>query len=225
MNRSSRRRGAPRDILVFWATVAFLAVVLGVAGFAAGKYLIGGLVGGTEVDTGAPEIVVQSPDDHATDTAAPIGLPPAEAVVKVTERAPSEAEKSELEMQEPQDAAQLSADTGDVHPPDTSLGPDDKPLPSAEEDEAAGKSGGSQREAAKKGAYSVVAGSFVDPVNAEAEVARLTAQGYKPYVTKVKREGKTFHRVLVGSFSDQREAAKLRDRLIGEGTPASLARD
>ncbi|NPV45401.1 MAG: SPOR domain-containing protein [Armatimonadetes bacterium] len=231
MNRSSRRRAAPRDILVFWITVACLAVALGAAGFAVGKYLIGGMVGGSEVDTGAPEIVVQSPDDHPTGTAAPIGPPPAEAVVKVTERAPSEAERIELETQLPQDAAQLSADTGDVNPPDTSLGPDDKPLPPAQasegEEKVASKSDetGGKRGATQKGAYSVVAGSFADPTNAEREVSRLTAQGYKPYVVKVKREGKTFHRVLVGSFADQREATRLRDRLIGEGTPASLARD
>lgn len=186
----------------------------------------------SEVDTGAPEIVVQNPDDQPVDVAEPMGPPPAEAVVKVTERAPSEAEKIELELNRPQDAAQLSQDTGDVSPPDTSLGPDDKPLKAggaAKQTDDDGKSApagdGGKAAGSKKGAYSVVAGSFTDPTNAEAEVSRLSAQGYKPYIVKVQREGKTFHRVCVGSFAEQREAARLRDKLTDAGTPASLARD
>jgi cell division septation protein DedD len=235
MRRSSRRTASPRDIAVFWVTIGGLALVLGAGGFAVGKYLIGGMIRRNEVDQGAPEIVVQDPDAKLGDTTAPEGPPPREAVVKVTERAATEAERAELELQQPQDGAQLNAETNGANPPDSSVGPDDKPLDTdtaspgstgkaragTKLDDKAGKPGGTS----KPGAYSVVAGSFADPSNADAEITRLTAQGYKPYIVKSKRDGRTFHRVCVGSFADQRAAARLRDKLTEDGTPASLSRD
>ena len=232
MRRSARQAGSPRAVLGFWALTLTVALVLGAGAFAVGKYLVGGMLKHSEVDQGAPRIVVQNPDDSQTESTPNAGPPPREAVVKMAQREPTEAEKQEVELAHPQDGAQLNQQEHSADSPDASTGSDSKPLgdhpaTAAGTDQGDGASPKQAKPAAgaRPGAYSVVTGSFADPANADKEVSRLVAQGYKPYVTKVKREGKTFHRVCVGAFGDQDKAVRLRDRLVGDGTQAAVTRD
>ena len=220
MSRSTRRANGPAQILSYWAIVVIVSVVLGGGAFAVGKYLVGGMVKGSNTDAGAPKVVAQAPEGEApAETATP---PPAKAEVKVTPRPATEAERNDLELTQPQDGAQLNQDAGTSTAPDSSVGDDSKPVTSSDDEEAAPPATAT---AGKGGAYTVVAGSFADAANADREVSRLMGQGYTAYIVKVKRDGKTFHRVCVGSFAEAKAAQRLRDKLREDGTEASIAKD
>jgi cell division protein FtsN len=196
--------------------VLIVAALLGAVGFAAGKYLIGGKLSGGGTDQGAPKVIVQDPDQEAQTTGDGQKPAPAEAQVKMAERAPTAAEKDEIEAGRPQDGAGLNDETGSAASPDSSVGADDKPL---SDDEAKAPTAG------KQGAYTVVAGSYADPANADREMVKLQGQGLSPYIVKIKRDGKTFHRVCVGSYGTQAEALKQRDKLREDGLEASVTKD
>lgn len=226
MRSRTRRSTTGRDLAVWWGMVLLVSAILCAAGFAAGKYWVGGLLKRGEVDTGAPRIVVETEEGEnragqGSDPGAK--APPEDAQVNLSERAPSEAEREEIEQRHPQDGAQLSADEDTANKPDESVGSDTKPLPAAE---TKPDTGGSTTPAAagggEGGSFRVVTGSFSDPANAQRELDSLAAKGFNPRIVKINRDGKVFHRVVVGSFDSRQGAEQLRDKLKQEGTSAAI---
>jgi cell division septation protein DedD len=210
--------------------VLLVSVVLCAAGFAAGKYWVGGLLKRGEVDTGAPRIVVETEEGEnragqGSDPAAK--APPEDAQVSLSERAASEAEREDIEQRHPQDGAQLSAEEDAANKPDESVGSDTKPLPAAEtKPEKKDTPGGAAAPAAtgggEGGSFRVVTGSFSDSANAQRELDSLAAKGFNPRIVKINRDGKVFHRVVVGTFDTRQGAEQLRDKLKQEGTSAAI---
>lgn len=209
MRNRTRRSSSLRDVLTFWAMILVAAVILAVLGFAGGKYWIGGLLARDGGTTTAPEIALKTPGEDVNGTPGVETAnvePPDKAQIKIEQRDPTEAEKSEIDQGAPQDGAGLNS-SGAGDETDASTGSDTKPLD----------------EEADSARYTVTAGSFAKQVNADNEVADLTAKGYQPTVVKVARDGKTYNRVIVGSYSDRAEAEKVRDELAGEGKTVSIS--
>ena len=90
--------------------------------------------------------------------------------------------------------------------PDASTGSDSKPLEASD----------------GTGSYSVKAGSYADPDNAQRHADELTAKGYSTEIVTVEVKGKTYHRVMVGPYTDQAEAERARDELSAAGYEASV---
>jgi len=82
------------------------------------------------------------------------------------------------------------------------------------------------RKAAASGAvevkYSVQVGSFKNKRNAEKLVRKLTAKGYKSYISIPVLSSDKFYRVKVGNVSSQSEASGLASRLKSEGYNTKL---
>jgi cell division protein FtsN len=212
MHRSSRIG----EIVTFWAIIAVCSLLLSGLTFVAAKYWVGGLMARSKTAQSGPQLVLKTPDeqpDEQSDTQSERVDPPSQAVVKVQQRAPTDAEKSEIEQAYPQDAAALQAG-GDQSKADDSTGSDEKPVDGANATDAA--KGGSD------GGYSVVASSYRDEANARREAASLEGRGYKARIVAVTRDGQTFHRVVVGNFDNRADAEKMRDRLKDEGTTAAV---
>jgi cell division protein FtsN len=208
--RHSSRFG---EVVTFWAIIVACSLLLSALSFVAAKYWVGGLMARSKTAQSGPQLVLKTPDDapddEVTDGEGERVDPPSQAVVKMQQRAPTDGEKSEVEQQFPQDAADLHK-AGDQDATDDSTGGDDKPL----DDTAASGSAGQQ--------YSVVASSFRDEANARRAASELEGRGYSPRLVEVVRDGQTFHRVVVASFADRAEAEKMRDRLKSEGTAATV---
>lgn len=73
--------------------------------------------------------------------------------------------------------------------------------------------------------YSVQAGSFSDKRNAERLARKLTAKGYKSYVSMPVSSDDTYYRVKVGRFSAKSEAQKLASKLRSDGYRTSICTD
>lgn len=214
------RRRIPRstsrisEIITFWSLVIVCSVVLSVLAFAVGKYWVGGLMARSKSSQATPRMVLKTPDESKDqkDEMGPERVdPPSRAVVKVQERAATDAEKSEIEQMHPQDAADLHK-AGKDDTADTSTGGDEKPLHD---------SNGSG--ASDSGRYSVVTGSFRQEDNAQREVSQLADLGYDAHVVEIQRDGQTFHRVVVGSYASRPEAEQVRDRLQQAGKSATVS--
>lgn len=223
MAKGTRRGNGPAQILSYWAIVVVVSLLLGGGAFAVGKYYIGSMVKGSNVDAGAPKVIAQTTDGHTVGESE--GPAPEKAEVRVTQRAATDAERTDLEVSQPQDGAEQNQETNTASAPDTSVGDDKQPVTDTGSQADEAQTAAKPDHTGSGGAYSVVAGSFADPANADKEVSRLMGQGYTPYVVKVKRDGKTFHRVCVGSFADAKAAQRLRDKLREAGTEASIARE
>ncbi len=215
MRRRIHRSSRIREIVTFWAMVAVLAVVLSGLGFVAAKYWVGGLMARSKAAQPGPQIVLKTPGDKPDEDSemGPTKVePPSQAVIKMQQRAPNDAEKSEIEQMYPQDAAELHKQ-GDQDNEDDSTGADDKPLNGTDADGTGGVAGGQ---------YSVVASSYRDAANARREAERLAGRGYEARIVDITRDGQTFHRVVVASFDDRADAERMRDRLRQEGTAATI---
>lgn len=206
MSSKTRRPNSIRDIATFWGLVVVASVIMAALAFAAGKYWVGGLIAhGTPT---APQVEVKTPEQTVVPKAeGEEGMtePPPKAVVKMEQRQPTDAERGEIEQKHPQDGAGLHGATG-ADTPDTSTGSDSKPLDGSD----------------SSGLYSVKAGSYVDPDNAQRHSDELTAKGYSTEVVTVEVKGKTYHRVMVGPYMDQAEAERVRDELSAAGYEASV---
>lgn len=211
MRSRMRRSNRFRDLIIFWAMVLICSVVLAGLAFIAGKYWVGGLIARSKSGDTAPKIIVQTPDDEPQSGADDrVTEPPSKAVVKMQERAPTEAERSEIEQTYPQDGAQLNKETG-AEPEDTSTGSSTKAL-----NDDSPPDGNDE--------YLVTAGSYASAANADREVADLLKRGYSPFVVKAVKDGKTYHRVSLGPYSTRKEAVRVRDKLTTQGKAASIVR-
>jgi cell division septation protein DedD len=209
MRSRNHRTSQAREIITFWGIVLVACAVLCALTFVAGKYWIGGLIARSSGDNPTPKVAVKTADEARADAADDERQtdPPAQATVKMEQRAPTEGERSEIEQKYPQDGADLNK-AADETGSDESTGSDSKPL-----DGAAPDTGGK---------FVVVAGSFANPDNARRELEDLAARGYSPSITKVTRNGKTFHRVSIGSYATRDEAEQARDELTAVGKPANI---
>lgn len=212
MRGTQRRSGGIREIITFWSIVLCASVLLCGLAFLGGKYWIGGLMAKSNAQSGLPRVSVQTPEPTDPDANNPDQTePPPSAVVKLQQRAPTDAERTEIEQTHPQDGAGLNqAGQGDES--DASTGSDDKPLNGGDSDKG-------DDEAVR---YRVVAGSYANRENAQREFDDLTARGYSPTIKRVERNGKTYHRVTVASFRDRQEAERVRDELTAAGKEATV---
>lgn len=204
MMKRDRQKPQLKEIVTFWFTVVIVALVLGALAFAAGKFWVGGLIAQNSGNT-APAVTVKTPEEETapkTEETDSTTEPPAKAVVKLEQREPTEAEKSELEQKYPQDGASLPGSGG----PDDSKGGDAKALD----------------DNAKEGEYVVRAGSYVNPDNAQKYADELADKGYSTEIRTVTVKGKKYHRVLVGPYTDKSEAEVVRDDLVQSGFEASV---
>lgn len=202
-----------RDGLRFWLIVAILCGIAGVGAYQFGKHYVGARLHEMEVKQRAPEIVPQ------TGTASVAGdesdEPPVKPVVIMTEREPTarEERRARREITEPQDGAQLHEAEAEDEPTARDEDEDEQAPteePAAETPEPSG------------GAFTVVAGSFADPTNAQRQVERLAQRGYQAYTSTVERDGITYRRVHVGAYGSRGEAEEVRDRLRSQGFDATV---
>lgn len=212
MRRRIRRPTGLIEIAGFWAMIIVISAVLAVLGFLAGKYWVGGLMARSKSAQTGPQVVLKptepGSEDSSGDGAPPRVEPPSRAVVKLQQRAPTDAERNEIEQMYPQDAADLH-EKGGAEKGDDSTGSDTKPL-------GADGAGDGQR-------YAVVTGSYRQLANARREVERLADQGFEATIEKTTREGETYHRVVAGVYRDRVEAEATREQLAAAGHEASLS--
>lgn len=214
----SRERGSMGERVMaglkFWLVVAVLCGVCGATAYQVGKHYVAAHLHETEFKQPAPEIVPQVTTRVATDEETE--QPPVKPVVIMTEREPTarEERRARREITEPQDGAQL-------HQAEAEAARDAN---AEEEEEAATAEASSEETATGPGAgeFSVVAGSFADPTNAQRQVERLAERGYQAYTTTVEKNGITYRRVHVGVYDSRDEAEKVRDRLRSQGIDAMV---
>lgn len=71
--------------------------------------------------------------------------------------------------------------------------------------------------------YRVVAGSYSDRANANAQVDKLKSEGVSAFLLAVEKDGKTYLRVIAGSYKDRANADKAMNELIAKGYNAFIA--
>jgi len=215
MRRRLHRTTRLGDIALFWSLTVLCALILSVLAFAAGKYWVGGLMTRSASTQTAPQVVVKTPQENQADNTPDANQgpervePPSQAVVKMQPRAPTDAERNEIEQQYPQDAAGLHK-AGGQDQGDASTGADDKPL-------------GDQSAGGASGRYAVTAGSFADAANAQRVVEELKNEGYDPHIVKITRNGRTLQRVIAGRYDDRAKAEEVCDQLNSEGREATVS--
>jgi cell division protein FtsN len=72
--------------------------------------------------------------------------------------------------------------------------------------------------------YFVQVGAFSSADDAEQQRAKLALQGFGAKISEREQGGRTIHRVRLGPFDNQAEAAAQQDRLKGLGLDAALVR-
>lgn len=199
MRSRSLRNTQPRDIVTFWSLILVVSVILAGIAFVAGKYWVGGLIAKQPV-AAAPRVSVNAPDAAAGEQSE--NEAPPKAVVKLEQRAPTDAERSEIEQNNPQDGATLHGATG-ADTPDASTGTDAQPI-------------------AGDGKLQVVAGSYRSEDNAQRQVDELAAKGFSATIVKLNRDGGLYNRVVVGAFDTQEEAQRLLDEVTAAGVKANI---
>jgi len=236
-------RSRVTEALGFWLVTLLICGIAGLASYKFGRDWIGDRLGG-EV---RPVLTTQEladrvgsgvQDETPTDTPRPAATaqpPPEKAVVDVTATAPTVDDRQRLRLEgnregpPPRDDSASSTDRtmtdtrepsageSDSPPkPPASDAPGERPHPKAP---SAAKSG--TEEAA--GRYTVRAGSFAERANADRLVAKLRAQGYQPFVSRVVKDGREYHRVNVATVSGKDEALKLRNELRSGGYAADVS--
>lgn len=201
MRSRKRRTTQAREIISFWSLILAVSIVCAGLAFLAGKYWVGGLIAKNPATT-APRVSVKAPSDAAAE---PTGQsePPPKAVVKMEQRAPTDAERSEVEQKYPQDGASLHGATG-TDTPDASTGSDTQPI----EGDA--------------GSYQVVAGSYKNEANAQRQVDELSSKGFAATIVELNRDGGVYHRVVVGTFDTRDDAQPLLKQVTDAGISANI---
>lgn len=200
MRSRTRRTTQFRDVMSFWSLIIVVSIVLAALAFAAGKYWVGGLIA-QQPAASAPRLDVKTPGSSAGGEQGKTEPPP-QAVVKMEQRAPTDAERSEIEQNNPQDGATLHG-AGASDTPDASKGGDAQPM-------------------GAEGKFQVVAGSYRSEENAQRQVDELAAKGFSATVVDLDRDGAIYHRVVVGSFDTQDEAQPLLDQVTAAGVKANI---
>ncbi len=204
----SRKEQESRQTIAFWLMVLLICAIAGVLSYQLGKNWVGRRLAEVDLQAGArPE-----PPGESPTTEMPPGEPEEEAplrpVVEIEEREPTGSERllsqpgqeDELTAEGPQDGAEL-------HTSESEANGDDSEQPSTGE-----------------GEWVVTAGSFTEEDNARRQVQKLEQRGYSPFITQIKHEGITYHRVNVRTFSKREDAEELAQQVREDGFVAGLVR-
>lgn len=194
-----------REVAGFWIIILGLCILAGALSYGLGRDWVGRTLG----EAISNENVQIKPQEQASGAAAgnqeQTGPPPAQAKADLEPREPTEAEKQELAAQNLGDTGGNAEAAGGAEPP-----PSEVPSASA----GAGAAGGS---------YEVTAGSFTVVANAERVERDLEKRGHHPRLVQIQRRGTTYHRVVVGTYSDKQEAETVKQDLEAAGFVVGLS--
>ncbi len=202
----SRKDQQSRQTVAFWLMVLLICAIAGVLSYQAGKNWVGRRLVEVDLEAGArPEPPGESPVAEVPSSGQEEEAP-LRPVVEIEEREPTGSEgllsapgqEGEQTAEGPQDGAELHMS----------------------ESEATGD--GSEQPSATEGEWVVTAGSFAEEDNARRQVQKLEERGYSPFITQIKNEGITYHRVNVGTFSGRDDAEALAQKVREDGFVAGL---
>jgi len=203
---SSRRDQQSRQTVAFWLMVLLICAIAGVLSYQLGKNWVGRRLAEVDLEAGArPEPpgegpVAEVPSSGQEEEA------PLRPVVEIEEREPTGSEglfsqpgqEGEPIVEGPQDGAELRAS----------------------ESEATQET--SEQPSTAEGEWVVTAGSFTEEDNARRQAQKLEKRGYSPFITQIKHEGITYHRVNVRTFSKRDDAEELAQQVREDGFVAGL---
>ena len=204
----SRKEQQRRQTTAFWMMVLLICAIAGVLSYQAGKDWVGRRLAEVDLEAGArPESPGESPvadvPSSGQEEEAPL-----QPVVEIEEREPTGSEG--LFSQPGQEDEQIAE------------GPQDGAELHTSEPEATGD--GSEQPSTADGEWVVTAGSFTEEDNARRQAQKLEQRGYSPFITEIKNEGITYHRVNVQTFSKREDAEELAQQVREDGFVAGLVR-
>ena len=202
----SRKDQQSRQTVAFWLMVLLICAIAGVLSYQLGKNWVGRRLAEVDLEAGTrPEPPGESPVAEAPP-GEPEGEAPLRPVVEIEEREPTGSEG--LFSQPGQEGEQ------------TAEGPQDGAELHTSESEATGD--GSEQPSTAEGDWVVTAGSFTEEDNARRQAQKLEQRGYSPFITEIKNEGITYHRVNVRTFSKRDDAEELAQQVREDGFVAGL---
>jgi len=202
----SQKEQQSRQTVAFWLMVLLICAIAGVLSYQVGKNWVGQRLAEVDLEAGArPEPPGESPTTEMP-AAEPEEEAPLRPVVEIEEREPTGSEgllsqpdqEGEQVAEGPQDGAELHTSKPEA------------PRETSEEPSAA------------EGEWVVTAGSFTDEDNARRQAQKLEQRGYSPFITQIKNEGITYHRVNVRTFSNRDDAEELAQKVREDGFVAGL---
>ena len=204
----SQKEQQRRQTVAFWLMVLLICAIAGVLSYQLGNNWVGRRLAEVDLEAGArPE----PPGDSPT-----------------TEMLPGEQEEQaplrpvvEIEEREPTGSEELFSEPGQEGE-QTAEGPQDGAELHTSEPEATGD--GSEQPSTADGEWVVTAGSFTEEDNARRQAQKLEQRGYSPFITEIKNEGITYHRVNVRTFSKREDAEELAQQVREDGFVAGLVR-
>ncbi len=204
----SRKEQESRQTVAFWLMVLLVCAIAGVLSYQAGKNWVGRRLAEVDLQAGARseppgESPVSEVPPSATEKEAPL-----RPVVEIEER---EASGSERLLSQPGQEKEETAE-----------GPQDGAELHTSESEATGD--GSEQPSIGEGEWVVTAGSFTEEANARRQAQKLEERGYSPFITQIKNEGITYHRVNVRTFSRREDAEALAQKVREDGFVAGIVR-
>jgi cell division septation protein DedD len=234
------------EALGFWFVTLLICAIAGLASYKFGRDWIGDRIGGDVKPILTTQALVDrmgggeaEPEPAANSPATgPAQPPPEKAVVEVTPTTPTTEDRQKLRVEGERGAA----DSGQPSSRRESSDEADTPRRSAEEERDPAPPRARRPEAKPResepavptkpevtpstgGEYTVRAGSYAERANADRMVAKLRAQGYQPFVTRIVKDGREYHRVNVATVPDRDEALKLRGELRSAGYDADVSGD
>jgi len=204
----SQKDQQSRQTVAFWLMVLLICVIAGVLSYQIGKNWVGRRLAEVDLQAGArPE-----PAGEAPTAEMPSGeqeeQAPLRPVVEIEERAPTGSDKP---FSEPGQEGEQTAE-----------GPQDGTELHTSESEATGD--GSEQPSTAQGEWVVTAGSFTEEDNARRQAQKLEQRGYSPFITEIRNQGITYHRVNVRTFSSRDDAEELAQKMREDGFVAGLVR-
>jgi len=202
----SRKDQQSRQTVAFWLMVLLICAIAGVLSYQVGKNWVGRRLAEVDLEAGArPEPPTETPATEMP-SAKPEEEAPLRPVVEIEERAPTGSEG--LSSQPGQEGEQ------------TAEGPQDGAELHTSESEATGNV--AEQPSTADGEWVVTAGSFTEEDNARRQAQKLEERGYSPFITQIKHEGITYHRVNVQTFSKRDDAEELAQKVREDGFVAGL---
>ncbi len=222
---SPRRKKKPSravEALRFWGLVLLVTAVCAIASFHVAKHVVGEALMRTEAPRPRPRFAQQLPQEAEEEKKQPESdEPPLKPIIKLLQRQPTELEK--IRAKQEKDEASKTEEQQPAAEEDSTVAPEppqEAPVVPVSSPEAQ-----AERPAERKAVYTVRVGSFADRENAQAEVRRLAADGYQPFITTVEIGGETYHRVNVATFRHRNQATALVNQLTREGYDATVTEE
>jgi len=204
----SRKEQQSRQTIAFWLMVLLICAIAGVLSYQVGKNWVGRRLAEVDLEAGARP----KPASEAPTGEVPSGeqekQAPLRPVVEIEEREPTGSEG--LLSQPGQEGEQVAE------------GPQDGAELHTSDPEASGD--GSEQPSIAEGEWVVTAGSFTEESNARRQAEKLEQRGYSPFITQIKNEGVTYHRVNVRTFSKRDDAEELAQKVREDGFVAGIVR-